>query len=113
MIGLKALKDLSKLVFIYGGVEQYNIIEKELKDYYDLKKECEEAKWYQEHKALEIIKKALCKKDNLELAYYDNDGNKSYYVRIYAQLDNDGEFFEEELTKEDYDLLTEVLTNEK
>lgn len=28
---LEALQDLSKLVFIYGGVEQYKIIEKALK----------------------------------------------------------------------------------
>ena len=28
---LKALQDLSKLVFIYGGVEQYKIIETALK----------------------------------------------------------------------------------
>lgn len=31
MKGLKALQDLSKLVFIYGGQEQYRVIEKELK----------------------------------------------------------------------------------
>lgn len=29
--GLEALQDLSKLVFVYGGVQQYQIIEKSLK----------------------------------------------------------------------------------
>ena len=43
---LQALQDLSKLVFIYGGVEQYKIIEKALK-------------------ALEIIKKRECVYDGL------------------------------------------------
>jgi len=36
---LEALQDLSKLVFIYGGVEQYRIIENALKDYEFLKEE--------------------------------------------------------------------------
>ena len=36
-----------------------DIVENELKDYYALKKECEEVKWYKEHKALWIIKEIL------------------------------------------------------
>ena len=90
MKGLEALEKYKR-----GFVaKEYEIIEKELK-------------------ALEILKKALCKKDDLELAYYNNDGNKSYYIRIYAQVGNDGEFFEEEITPEEYDLLKEVLIDGK
>lgn len=39
----------------FDDTKQYAAIENELKDYYALKKECEEAKWYQEHKALNEI----------------------------------------------------------
>lgn len=55
--GLEALKHLNKNIIVAEDIdEDFNIIENELKDYYALKKECEEAKWYQEHKALKIIK---------------------------------------------------------
>ena len=94
MKGFEALKHLDQLARVnedyLGDDDCYEVVEKELK-------------------ALEIIRKALCKKDDLQLGYYDNDIGKSYYIRIYAQLDNDGEFFEEELTQEEYDLLKEVL----
>ena len=60
---LKELKEacathMGRMVYILQE-DKFDIIEKELKDYYALKKECEEAKWYQEHKALKIIKETL------------------------------------------------------
>jgi len=72
----------------------YKILEKELKDYYALQKECEEAKWYQEHKALEIIKEIL-----------DDD--------LFSKLNSNSRKIIKEiidkLPKEKLDLLKEVL----
>lgn len=42
---LEALQDLSKLVFIHGGIEQYKIIEKALKAL-EVIKETPEFAWY-------------------------------------------------------------------
>ena len=75
--GLEALKELSKMVFIYGGVEQYKIIEKELK-------------------ALEIIKN---KKINLE--YLKCCETYEQYKTVCSYWN--------EITKEEYDLLKDVL----
>ena len=80
-------------------------IEKELKDYYALKKECEEAKWYREHKAFEIIKN---KKVDIHTLYRGcsilGDTFDSYNN---AMLVHRGVQYE--LTKEEYELLKEVL----
>lgn len=70
---LEALQDFSKLVFIYGGVEQYKIIEKGLK-------------------ALEIIK---------EYIRVEKDENELYWLWL--------PFGAIGITKEEYDLLKEVL----
>ena len=81
MKGLEALEDLVERHYLdKEGQEENDIIEQELKDYYALKKECEEAKWYQEHKALEIIKNKEC---------------------IFKGL--------QDVSQEEYDLLKEVL----
>ena len=95
MKGLKALEKLRQNIIDNSHLfddELLKTIEKELK-------------------ALEIIKNALIKNDDLELSYYANYLKTYYYIRIYAQVENDGEFFEEELTPEEYDLLKEVLTD--
>lgn len=71
---LEALQDLSKLVFIYGGAEQYKIIEKSLK-------------------ALEIVK-------NKVIPFVSIEENCVTDLDAYRR---------KELTKEEYELLKEVL----
>ena len=78
--------------------EEISTIEKELKDYYALKKECEEAKWYQEHKALEIIKREP-----------SMVGWQAGYEDYEDYLDNTPEEQRYINSKEEYDLLKEVL----
>lgn len=73
---LEALQDLSKLVFIYGGVKQYQIIEKSLK-------------------ALEIIKEKQVNV-NCIISGWSLGKYNSYKTHI-------------SLTKDEYDLLKEVL----
>lgn len=77
--GLEALEDLSKLVFIYGGVEQYKTIEKELK-------------------ALEIIKE----KPQATLWLIQHCHRKMEYEDMLS-------LFKEDVTKEQFELLKEVL----
>lgn len=79
-----------------------NIIEKELKDYYSLKKECEEAKWYQEHKVLEIINKK-----NIDVALLKLSENVERYNEQIKLTHLTIPYYE--LTKEEYDLLKEEL----
>lgn len=102
--GLKALKRLigNKVFISLGriqGKKQFaidiNIIEKELKDYYALKKECNESKWYQEHRALEAIKSIEGFVDEEDF-FYDDEEDKYY-------------FFGYKISKEKFELLKEVL----
>lgn len=85
---LKALQDLSKLVFIYGGVEQYKIIETALK------------RLAKQNKVLKIVKKKV-------MGFVIIKAEKERY-RVY-----DGEeYYYENLTQKEYDLLKEVFGNE-
>lgn len=118
---LEALQDLSKLVFIYGGIEQYKIIEDALKrleeidtktipnmkEHYEMLKEernilrNQRARLYKEKEkkdtALKIIKE---KKVNIEWLM-DTENVEEY---------NENHFdVYEDLTKEEYNLLKEVL----
>ena len=77
--GLEALEDLSKLVFIYGGVEQYQVIEKSLK-------------------SLEIMKEKRC--DIYLLMECE---------RLEHYNENDYLSSDQVLTPEEFDLLKEVL----
>lgn len=77
--GLEALEDLSKLVFIYGGVEQYQVIEKSLK-------------------SLEIMKEKRC--DIYLLMECE---------RLEHYNENDYLSSDQVLTQEEFDLLKEVL----
>lgn len=116
----KGLEELEKLGNEYPSEgdtlwsqysESFSIIEKELKDYEETKKELKQVmkdyqdlgnSCYKELKALEIIKRTALKLVSLEddtticrkgrYAFYDNELYKS-----------------EDLTKEEYDLLKEVL----
>ena len=107
--GLKALETLKLLKdFVLknnkNGLDRRliigscDILEKELKDYYALKKECEEAKWYQEHKALKIIKEKI-KFEIIKAIPFNN--YTEYYVVV-----NDKEIV---FDQEEYDLLKETL----
>lgn len=80
---LEALQDLSKLVFVYGGIKQYQIIEKSLK-------------------ALEIIKEKEVDIHNLLISETVEQYNS--YTHWLGYKGN--------LTQEEYDLLKEVLKNE-
>ena len=89
-------RDLQITTVQVRGSGLFEIIENELKNYYALKKECEEAKWYQEHKALEIVKKFVWVEDGeIHLGLYADS-------EIILSKDD----FE---TQEEYDLLNEVL----
>ena len=102
--GLEALNDLIINWGLQKNPQWEKDIEKELKDYYALKKECEEAKWYHEHKALEIIN------DNIEFQFLEKKENNQvrYIVRL-INFDNPSQCFEWDMEKEKYDLLKEVL----
>lgn len=88
----------------FDDTKQYAAIEKELKDYYALKKECDEAKWYQEHKAFEIIKE---KKVNVSLLLHTKDyyDYNDHVVRAQIYLQSNAEC----LTQEEWSFLKEVL----
>lgn len=97
---LEALQDLSKLVFIHGGVEQYKIIETALKEYEGAKSHIEAL--HKERidnelklKALEIIVKKNVNINYLQTCRFEDYNN---LVEI-----------EEQLTQEEYDLLKKVL----
>lgn len=77
---LEALQDLSKLVFVYGGVQQYQVIEKSLK-------------------ALDIIKEKQVDIHDLLISRAVEQYNS--YTHWLGYKGN--------LTKEEYDLLKEVL----
>lgn len=81
--------------------EDFNTIEQELKDYYALKKECEKAKWYQEHKALKIIKKKGI--DYRKFLESKNCDEYNEPIIRYNLIDI------KPYTKEEYDLLKEML----
>ena len=87
--GLEALEQLSKLAFVYGGVEQYRLIEKELK-------------------ALEILKKKMVDIDCL-IYCFPYDGCKDTNGLIEYNRTCPSRINEDELTQEEYDLLKEVL----
>lgn len=109
--GLEALKDLSKMVFIYGGVEQYKTIEKELKRLEELEKAFDSlskenekimkelSKEIEKNRAFEIVKKY-----HITQAFFIfNTTYKSYEVNM--------SFYEDEeiMSEEEYNLVKEVL----
>ena len=93
--GLKALDKIKNALFNRNEETQiikdidFVIIEKELKEYERLKEDIKKCSCWKEHKALEIIKKLF---DKPLLPYED--------LHISDQ---------EKITKEEYDLLKEVL----
>ncbi len=101
---LKNIRDICKdMTNIFD--EDLDIIEIALKDYYALKKECKEAKWYQEHKALEIIKDKPQREIILFLW-----GKLNTYEDYLKETDKwDIGYGDLVLTEEEYDLLKEVL----
>lgn len=84
---LESLQDLSKLVFIYGGVQQYQIIEKSLK-------------------ALEIIKKHILNRDIDTSGIYLEFHNEHYEPYYTIEI---REGIKQIVSPEEYDLLKEVL----
>lgn len=100
-------KDTSRekaLSFLKENDESIETIEKELKDYYALKKECEEAKWYQEHKALKIIKD---KKVDVPFIIENPEAeNVFWYNSSFTGVLCEGWRM---ISQEEYDLLREVL----
>ena len=116
---LEALKDFSKLAFIYGGAEQYKIIETALKELEDIKSgkirlSVESGENYvavpkyqyerdlKKLKAFEIIKRKGVAVGFIQMLIKDNCGG----VREYNDFIGDPKLY---LTQEEYDLLKEVL----
>ena len=121
--GLEALKDLSKLVFVYGGVEQYKIIEKELYDYEELKenyeylKDSDEALHFQkdrldyykdrcerQDKVLEILRKK-----NVQIVMLKNSNNAETYNRSLFVMYNKKDIKKMSLIEEEFELLRKEL----
>lgn len=136
--GLEALKDFSKLAFIYGGSEQFKIIEDELKtlqeheeilnsyglNLCDFREACLLlAQWksanlcwadYEKQKrALETIEKSGCSFEHI-LLIEKTKNYKEYDAQFDNYLERRYEPFKFELrkSKKEYGLLKEVLCNE-
>lgn len=106
---LEALQDLSKLVFIHGGVEQYKIIETALKNYEELERKHNELLYNyaelvhcgmkSEQKKLEALE--IIKENEVNVFIFLHSGDLETY--------NDMVEDSRKLSKEEYDLLKEVL----